>query len=474
MSARDRRPPPRRAPGRALVVAGATALALLAAGTSTTRSDWTTGAVTGSGSARTGTVATGHAYQATTCTQGQRVAEDRACGGSIAPTLAATASGVSATDTVTNNGTLGSTQLRAEVRAASCAPVQLANRRSTARPLLPRHGTTFHSSGGPMTGSGYLGLDGGAAGGYATAAVASTQPGGGLLSAGTLSGVGVWFRVAPGTSGPLFTFAASPSDGAGSADRTLYLDTSGRLRLVWNAGGSAIGPSAAYDDGAWHYAHVTFGGVNVFLVGLIPQVTLWVDGAQQATTPLLSLSPLSSYSGYWHLGWAPTSVTGLATTRLTGSLSNFVVDDTGAIPSGASIGAPATQTAFDAAIGTVTDHWPLDDTGTTTFGGTLPSTMTNPCAKVDLAWGFTNPSASATTTTPLSTFADDTWRSVAAPPLGGSQTSTITVRRGTGWHVDLAGLRLYAPLSYRVQSVPVGSPWRQTFTWSGAEAAFVA
>jgi hypothetical protein len=469
-----RRARTRGSPWTPVAAAGALTLALLAAGTDGTRSDWATATVSGSATTRTGTVAISHAYPSTTCVQPARTAASLACAGSIAPTTAATVAGVAATDAITNNGTLGSARLEADVRAPSCGPVRLANTASPTNPLLPRHGTTFHPSGGPMGGAGFVTLDGGSPGGYATSVVASTQPGGGLLSAGTLSGVGVWFRAAPGASGPLFSFAASPSNGAGSADRALYLDTNGRLRLVWNTSGSAIGPSATYTDDAWHFAHVTFGGVNVVLLGLIPQVTLWVDGVEQASTPLLSLAPMSSYSGYWHLGWAPTAVTGLATAHLAGSLSHFFVDNTGAIPSGATIGKPATPAAFTTAIGTVTDHWPLDDTGTTTFAGTLPATMTAPCSKVDVAWAFTNPASSAASLTPLSTFADGTWRPVTAPAAGETQTSTITVRRGTGWHPDLGGLRLHAPLSYRVRSVPVGSSWSQTFTWPGAEAAFVS
>lgn len=458
------------------MVAAALALGLLAAGTTATRSDWSAGALAGTGTARSGSLAFDHAYQATSCALGPRTSGDVACAGSIAPTTSPTPGGVSATDAISHDGTLGQDHLQAEVRAASCGPVQLANSATAADPLLPRHGTTFHpgGAGGPMDGAGYVTLGGGSPGGYAASVVAAAQPGGGLLSAGTLSGVGIWFRAAPGASGPLFGFSSSPSDGAGSADRALVLDAAGRLRLVWNLSGSDIGPtSTTYDDGAWHFAHVTFGGVNVVLLGLIPQVRLWVDGVERASTPLLSLAPMSSYSGYWHLGWAPTAVTGQGAYLSAGtSLSGFVVDNTGAIPSGAAIGKPTTRAAFDAAIGTVTHHWRLDDPGTATFGGALPGTMADPCSRVDVAWSFTSPAATATTPTPLSGFADGVWRPVAAPPPGGTQTSTITTTRGTGWNADVAGLRLHAPLSHRVRSAP-SAAWSQTFSWSGAEAAFI-
>lgn len=465
-----------RHPWRTLLSVAAVALGLLAVSTDVTRASWTTGVLGGTSTVRTGELAVEHAYLAGSCSADPRVAGSQACSGSLTPTLGATAAGVSAVDTITNHGTLDADGLRAEVRATSCAPVKLDNRVSGGNPLLPRHGTTFSPTGGPMSGSGFVTLDGGngggAPGGYATSAALATQPGGSLISTGTLSGVGVWFKAAPGTTGPLFSFGSSPADGTGAADRALYLDAAGKLRLTWNAADSTIGPtSLSYADDTWHFAYVTFGGINVALIGLIPQVTLWVDGVQQATTPLLSLAPMSSYPGYWHLGWAPTSVTGLGTAYVKASLSNFVVLGSGAIPSGTTIGTPTTQTAFNAAISNATDHWLLDDPGTTTFTGTLPATMTAPCTKVTIRWDFTGPAASPAVDVPLATFAEGTWRQVGAPGPGADQVSTITIKRGTDYSTDLSGLRLHVPLSHRVQTRPVGSGWTQTFTWSGQESA---
>ncbi len=453
----------------------AVALGLLAVSTDATRASWTTGVLGGTSTARSGELAVAHAYQATTCSAAPRTAGSQACTGSLAPTLGATASGVSAVDMITNHGTLDADDLRAEVSAASCAPVKLDNRVAGANPLLPRYGTTFSATGGPMSGSGFVtlpGADGAAPGGYAASTALATQPGASLISSGTLSGVGVWFKAAAGTTGPLFSFGTSPANGAGAADRALYLDGAGKLQMRWNTTGSTIGPStSSFTDNAWHFAYVTFGGINVALIGLIPQVTLWVDGVQQATTPLISLAPMSSYPGYWHLGYAPTSATGLGTAYLKASLSNFVVLGSGAIPSGSTIGKPTTQTAFDAATSNATDHWLLDDAGTTTFTGSLPATMSAPCTKVDLTWALTGPAASPATDVPLATFADGTWHQVGAPAPGASQVSTITIKRGTGYSTDLSGLRLLVPLSHRVQSRPVGSGWTQTFTWSGPESA---
>ncbi len=468
--------PARRPPWRSLLSVAAAALALLATGTSGTQSAWTSGVVQNpSDSAQSAGLAFGHSYPSATCSQGIRIGVVQDCVGSIASTAAASTSDASVTDTIANTGSIGGARLQADVRAPSCAPVRLDNRVSSGNPLLPRYGTSFHTSGGPMDSAGYITLDGASAGGYATSTVATVQPGAGLVSAGTLSGVGIWFKAAAGTTGPLFSFSASAANGAGSADRALYLDGAGKLRFTWNVGGSTIGPSSVVADGGWHFAYVTFAGINVALVGLIPQVSLWVDGVLQDSSPLISLSPMTSYSGYWHVGWAPPSATGLTTSYVGASVSNFVVINSGTIPSGTAIGKPTTQAAFDAATSSATQRWLLDDPGTTTFTGTLPSSMTAPCSQVTIGWSFTSPAGTATAPVALSTFADNSWRTIPAPPAGGTQTSTITTRRVTsGYLPDVAGLHLYTPLSYRVQAVPTGSPWVQTFTWTGAEAAFIA
>ena len=455
---------------RALLSVAAVALGLLAVSTDATRSAWVTGVVGGTSTVRSGELAFSHAYQATSCSAARRVGGSQTCAGRLAPALGATAAGVASVDTITNHGTLGADDLKAEVRAASCGPVKLDNRVAAANPLLPRHGTTFSTSGGPMTGSGFVSLDGGAGGapgGYATSAGSSSLP---VLAVGTTSGVGVWFKAAPGTTGPLFSFGASPANGTGSADRALYLDATGKLRFTWNlAGSTATSSGSGFADNAWHFAYVTLGGT----LGLLPRIQLWVDGTQQADTTGPLLSVLNSYLGYWHLGWAPTSVTGLSTAYATVSLSNFVVLNSASAPNGTTLGKPTTQAAFNSATAGATDHWLLADPGTTTFSGVLPATMTAPCTRVNIGWAFTGPAATPANDVPLSTFADGTWHQVGAPAPGASQVAALTIKRGAGYSTDLSGLRLYTPLSYRAQSRPLDSAWTQTFTWSGQESAVI-
>ncbi len=470
------RRPRRLAPGLLIAVLASCALALVWSATAGTQASWTSAVVANStSSAATGALAFTHDYASGTCVLGQRTGGSIACDGSIAPSSAATAGGVSATDSITNNGSLASSQVTSEFRAPSCAPVRLANSRNAANPLMARYGMTFHASGGPMDSAGYVTLDGQSPGGYGSAIVSQPQPPTGALSAGRVSGVGVWFKVASGSGGPLFSFAASAANGSGNDDRAVYVDAAGKLSVTWNTAGASIGPSSAsYANGQWHFAYVTFGGVNVVLLGLIPDVELWVDGAQVASTPLLSLSPLSSYGGYWHLGWAPTSVTGLASAYFDGSLAQLVVLDGATPPAGSSLGKPATVAAFNAAIASsVTEQWPLDDSGIATYTGSLPVIgATSPCTMVDVEWSTASPSGTISTGgTKLSALADASWHAVPAPAPGASQTATITLSRDATWNSYVAGLRLYAPLEHRLTA---GAGWTATFSWAGPSGVFIS
>lgn len=350
---------------------------------------------------------------------------------------------------------------------------------------MVRYGTAFDTGGGsgPMSDKvGYTTLDGANPGGYATAVTAQTQPGASLLSAGTISTIGIWFKAPPGSSGPLFSFGASADNTTtGSWDRTLYLNSSGQLSFIWNTGGSSIGPttkSGGYADGNWHFAYVTLGGITVVLVGLIPQVTLYVDGVAGPTTPLLSLSPYSSFSGYWHLGYAPTSVTGV-TPYFKGSLSDFVVFNGGPYPTATTL--PSSSTAFSTFATNATEWWPLNDTGTTTYTGTLPvvgvgsgTTASAACKSIDLGWSFTSPAGTASTaSTSLYTLVTTGASAVGAPGPGASQNASLALSHdATAYNSYVAGLHLWVPMTSMISTLP-GNKWPLRFSWVPAASTTI-
>ncbi len=439
----------------------------------------------GSDHTGTATLAFSHAYQATNCSLGAAASVSVSCPGSIAPTAATPPTGtVSATDAITSTGTLPASKITEQVSAPSCAPAELANQSDSANVILPRYGTTFSASSGPMTGAGYITLDGST--GYASAVVQQTQPNP-FLALGNTYGLGIWFRSSSTAGGPLFDIATSPVNTAGGDDRVLYLNANGTLTFIQNTSGASSAKTTttpttkSYADGSWHFAYVTMSAVTV-----LSTTTIYVDGASVGSGGGTLVGYVAD-NGYWHAGWAPTTVTGLTTAYLNGSLSNFVVFDTANAPADPSVAQRASQTAFNAwaAGGTSpspTEQWELNDPGTTTFAGPYPGLTASPCSMVNLTWGFTNPTscaasppsttAACTTSSSLTAFCTGTWQTISAPAPSATQTSTITVGRGTTYNTYISGLHLYAPLTWRAQTS--GAAWSLTFTWAGATAAFVA
>lgn len=441
--------------------------------TDVTLSSWASGAVTNTAnSAISGSLAFTHTYAAGPTCSGGPGASSVACPGTLASGQVPGSGGLTATDAITNNGNVASAALTQTVGLSSCEPVAFANTNNSVNPLVDRYGTTFNQ-GGPFSGAASVAFDGSA--GYATSVVAQSQPPTGILSAGTFSGIGIWFKAASGTSGPLFSFGASPANGSGSVDRTLYLNSSGQLTFVWNTGGSSIGPtttSGGYADGVWHFAYLTLGGINVVLVGLIPQVTLYVDGAQKATTPLISLSPYTSYSGYWHVGYAPTATTGLSSAYFGGSLSDFVVFDGSSFPTATTN--PNSSSSFATFAANATEWWALNDSGTTTFTGTLPvvgagsgTTASAACKSLDLAWSFTSPTGNATSSA-SSLYAwvvtAGTTSAVGAPGPGTTQSATLTLTHDSAYSSYVSGLHLLVPMTSTISITP-GTRWSLAFGW---------
>jgi hypothetical protein len=445
-----------------------------------TRSAWASGAVTNSGdSAATGSLAFTHTYAAgPSCSAGPG-ATSVGCAGTLASGSAPGSSSLTGTDAITNNGNVASGALTQSVTVSSCEPVSFANTANAANPLVDRYGTTFDQS-GPFTGAGSVAFDGTT--GYATSVSAETQPPG-ALSLGTFSGIGIWFKAASGISGPLFSFGASASNGSGNVDRTLYLNSSGQLTFVWNTSGSnSVGPtttSGGYANGVWHFVYLTLGGVSLVLA-TIPQVTLYVDGTQQAQTPALNLTGFTTYSGFWHAGYAPTATTGLGTAYFGGSLSDFVVFDGSSFPIATTD--PTSVGAFATFATNATEWWPLNDSGTTTFTGTLPivgaglgSTASAACKSLDLAWSFTSPSGNATSTaSSLSAWVatSGTTSAVSAPGAGATQSATLTVSHDAGYNAYVAGLHLWAPMTSTISVTP-GAHWGLTFAWTPSAATTI-
>jgi len=98
--------------------------------------------------------------------------------------------------------------------------------------------------------------------------------------------------------------------------------------------------------------------------------------------------------------------------------------------------------------------------------------MTTPCGKVDVTFTFTGPAVTIAGQT-LSALANNTPRVVAAPGPGTTQTLTISTTRDTSYNTDIAGLHLYAPMTFGVTTQPSSTAWTLAFTWSDASSVFL-
>ena len=109
-------------PARVAVLVGAAGAAVLLAGTSPTLSGWTSASVGNStNDAANAALAFSHSYPSGSCAATARGSGTVSCAGTPGPTAQVTGGGISAVDTITNNGTLTAAQLVSEGRQIVCA-----------------------------------------------------------------------------------------------------------------------------------------------------------------------------------------------------------------------------------------------------------------------------------------------------------------------------------------------------------------
>lgn len=454
---------------------GIIAVMVVCLGAVSTQAAWPSGSVTNATSnVAAATLAFSHSYQSgTTCTLSTRTSSPTTnpCAGTLGPTGRVPSTGsTTTTDSITNNGTLTASQLSATIGATSCAPEQYANAHTSSDPMLPRFYPLFQQT-DPWSTTSATSFDGTNTG-YASDVTSNTL--GGLL--GSSFSLGIWFKVANGytSGGGLLTFDSSSYDAASAAGSPmLWMDNSGHLRfqLAGTIGSSSGTSSSTFNDGSWHFAVLT---VSTTL-GLT-STTLYVDTTTaQASAGGLTL--LSTNSGYWHVGWGDfTSVTGAPTSaHLSGSLSGaFIRGATTSTSDLSTLKGESSASAYKTAVtslGSIAGVWMLDDSGTTTYSGTVPG-VTTPCGTVDIGMATTSPTSTPIATgTKLSSAFSGSY-TIAVPAPSTTQTLTVTTSRDASWAAAAAGLRLYVPLTYKLTSAP-GTVWQGTFPWSTSAAVFV-
>jgi hypothetical protein len=137
---------------------------------------------------------------------------------------------------------------------------------------------------------------------------------------GTYS-VEAWVRTASTTGGQIVGYGTYAGANSVNTDRTLYMDTLGRI-FFGTYGGSnvAINSTLPYNDNQWHHV--------VGTVSPATGMTLYVDGASVASNP--TATSTSQVSGYWRVGgdslagW-PSAPTGQTAGYLNGSIASVAV-----------------------------------------------------------------------------------------------------------------------------------------------------
>jgi hypothetical protein len=137
-----------------------------------------------------------------------------------------------------------------------------------------------------------------------------------LASSGPLTAE-LWFKVAPGTTGPLLTHAPGPT--AWNTDVVLFVNSAGKLVGGMRDSGwgvRAVTSGATVTDGAWHHAAVT--------VGPTGGTRLYLDG-EPTGTPITFGTAANGLVGQWRWGIGNLSGFSSSATSLVGSLDEVAV-----------------------------------------------------------------------------------------------------------------------------------------------------
>ena len=265
-----------------------------------------------------------------------------------------------------------------------------------------------------------------------------------------------WFKTT--TSGSILSFANTyASSGAASWDRMIWIDPTGHVVAgVYPNAVKEIKSTGTYNNGAWHFVAVTLSATSGF--------RLYVDNAPVVSSA--TVTSAQSYSGYWHIGWS-NAASGWtdppSSAYFIGSLAGIGVLPTAL--SATSIAALYASTTFSSYSSLVTSsapsaYWPLDDTGTVAFTGTIPG-ITSACALAQLTVQASQgasttcvaPAAAGACAAPSSGLTAASTLNVTIPTASTPSPVTLTVSMdvAAGLSIDASGLRLLVPLIYSEQ-----------------------
>jgi signal peptidase I len=110
----------------------------------------------------------------------------------------------------------------------------------------------------------------------------------------------LWFKTTD--TGKLIGFESSREATSSRFDRTLHLDTSGRLVYgAWDTDGTMpVRSTRSYADGAWHHVAVSVASQTVLGVPYQSTARIYADGVKVAEGNTTVASP---YPGWWRVGY---------------------------------------------------------------------------------------------------------------------------------------------------------------------------
>jgi hypothetical protein len=285
---------------------------------------------------------------------------DAVCSGTPLPTVELTTSTVqSATTTLSSVGTATG----AKVSLLSCGAAEVADSSSSANTGLVYGGVTYGTAFTSPVHSAFTSTGialSGATGTYVGTITSLTSPATFTLVA--------WVKTTSTTGGGIIGFSnVQPDTGSTSDDRMLWVEPSGVVAFgVQNSTTKAeLASTVTVNNGAWHFVAASFSTAGL---------SLDVDGTTVTSTTITSAT---SYTGFWHLGWAGDSAwTNPGTDEyLAGSLYGAAVFGTVLSSSSlSSLNNATSASGYASAVSslTPTGDWLLSDSGSVAYTGTIP------------------------------------------------------------------------------------------------------
>jgi hypothetical protein len=370
-------------------------------------------------------------YSTGTGTGGTVGTNSNQCTGDLYTAAVLTTTAQTATSTLTSKGTVAAKS--GTVAMTSCGVEQVVDHATASDTGLTYGGVTYGAAFTSPTQSTFtdkgVTLNGAAASTYIGTVTGVTAP----TTAFTLT---AWIKTTTTTGGVIMGMSNVQTNGtATSFDRMLFVNSTGQV--VFNMYSSAgaqeqVTSTTVVTGGAWYFVVATFSPTT--------GTSLYVDGV--ATTNATYTTAMA-YTGYWHLGWNyATGWTGTPTSAaFNGTLYGLSVVSTAISAANVTTLYNESSSAnYSSALSGFgeSNFWPLNDTGTVPFTGSIPALGAAACPSVQVSIQETR-SATSTCIYPSSGTACTTWAALssfttaplAEPPTTAATTSIVVSMKVT-------------------------------------------